>query len=98
MTGGYVAPGVLEGIEYVFSAGVAENSDFEYELAEKQIPINLIDFSVDRPAKNHELFEFTKAALAPNTLGEQLLSLDDWVKSTETDSSKMLLKMDIEGD
>jgi len=95
--GGYVIPDLLEDLEYAFSAGVADNSDFENDLAESGIPVNMIDFSVETPSRNHELFQFSNAVLAPSTLGSSFISLEDWVNSAKSPSSNMLLKMDIEG-
>jgi hypothetical protein len=95
--GGYVIPDLLPDFEYAFSAGVADNSDFEYDLAESGIPVNMIDFSVQMPARTHELFQFSKVALAPITQGSSFISLEDWVSSSGVSFSNMLLKMDIEG-
>jgi FkbM family methyltransferase len=95
--GGYVIPDLLESLDYAFCAGVADNSDFEYDLADSGISVFMIDFSVEAPARNHKLFQFSRFALAPSTRGTSFISLEDWVNQSKAASSNMLLKMDIEG-
>ena len=99
--GGYLIPNDLKGIKACFSAGVANNSDFEYQLAEQDIICFLADASVDNPCTQHNNFNFTKNYI--KAIGSQgSITLDDWINkaiaSTPLPLSDYILSMDIEGD
>lgn len=93
--GGYLLPNELEGINYCYSAGVSDNSDFESHLTTYGIKCFLTDYSVDGPAKENPLFRFSKKFLG-NKIDLKSIRLDTWIQQNESDD-QMLLKMDIEG-
>lgn len=95
--GGYLVPGVLDGIEACFSPGVNTVSGFELDCAERGMRVFLADGSVRGPAAEHELFEFTHKFVGATT-DETYMTLDDWVAgSLPSSDSELLLQMDIEG-
>ena len=93
--GGYLVPNDLEGIKYCYSPGVSNNSDFEDQLATYGIECFLADYSVDGPAKENPLFQFTKKFLG-NKNDTKTIRLETWIKENKSDD-EMLLQMDIEG-
>jgi hypothetical protein len=95
--GGYLIPNCLDGIQACFSPGVNEVSGFEVDCANLGIPVYLADASVDSPAQQHKLFEFTKKYIGAFSEGD-FISMDLWVASClDTSSSDLMLQMDIEG-
>ncbi|MEP3200120.1 MAG: FkbM family methyltransferase [Lentilitoribacter sp.] len=96
--GGYLLPDVMAGIEKCFSPGVDVSSDFEDELAERfGMKCYLADYSVDGPASENPSFHFDKKFLGVQN-NDQFIRLEDWVeKYAATDTSDLLLQMDIEG-
>lgn len=94
--GGYLIPNDLEGVKYCFSPGVAENSDFEYELYKTfNIHSYLSDYSVDKPGVACEGFKFQKKFLDSKTNAVND-TLSDWITKEKNDDD-MILQMDIEG-
>jgi FkbM family methyltransferase len=55
----------------------------------------LADYSVDKPAIDNSLFNFTKKYLG-NKNDYQTIRLESWIKDNKSDD-EMLLQMDIEG-
>lgn len=97
--GGYLLPDDLNEVKFCLSPGVAETSDFEFQLAsEYDILCCLSDFSVNGPAVQHSLLHFTKKFISSYN-DEQNLRLDDWVDACENRYGKgdLLLQMDVEG-
>ncbi len=94
--GGYLVPDDLEGIQRVFSPGVADSMDFEYEFLERGIPCELIDGSIDNPPITNDLVNFRKLWLSSVTT-EGSISLNDWIESRSAAGEELLLQMDIEG-
>ena len=95
--GGYLIPALDVGFDGCFSAGVADNVEFELEVASKwEIPVDLIDASVDSPPVKSEHFKFQKLFLGSKTSG-QFVSLNDWVTSSSQTGRDLILKVDIEG-
>lgn len=97
--GGYLVPNDLNDIHFCMSPGVAESSDFEFQLAsDYNIPCCLADFSVDGPAVHHPLFHFTKKFVSSYNDGQNM-RLTDWVHASEDRYGKgdLLLQMDVEG-
>ena len=92
--GGYLVPDDLDGIKYCYSPGVSNNSDFEDQLATYGIECFLADYSVDGPAKENPLFQFTKQFLG-NKNDTKTIRLETWIKDNKSDD-EMLLQMDIE--
>jgi hypothetical protein len=94
--GGYLVPDDLEGIQRVFSPGVADSMDFECEFLERGIPCELIDGSIDNPPIANNLVKFSKLWLSSATT-EDSISLNDWLESRAAVGEELLLQMDIEG-
>lgn len=95
--GGYLIPDDLGGIEYVFSPGVAAESGFEEDLANRGMTIFMADRSVSGPTIHNERFNFVpKFVGSLNTNGD--MTLDAW-KSDSIGGypGDLLLQMDIEG-
>ena len=58
--GGYVVPNDLDGINFCFSPGVGNISDFENELSLKKIKSFLADYSINYDSKNNPMIDFEK--------------------------------------
>jgi hypothetical protein len=93
--GGYLIPDDLDCVDACFSAGVSEVSNFENDLAKRNIKCFLADYSVDRPAIQNDLFDFEKKYIGP-TLDERFISLENWIKLKAPDACESILQMDIE--
>jgi hypothetical protein len=94
--GGYLLPDDLAGLVACFSPGVADNSNFEFDMARRGIPCFMADFSVDGPAIQHPLFRFDKKFLGPADAGVHM-RLETWVNKYVPGTSDLILQMDIEG-
>jgi hypothetical protein len=94
--GGYLVPNDLEGIDRCFSPGVSTSSDFELDLANRGISCYMADYSVEQPPIQHALFQFEKKFLGSEN-NEKFLTLESWVAKYGSNSSDMVLQMDIEG-
>ena len=93
--GGYLIPNDFEGIGGLFSPGVAEDASFERHFADLGIECFLADGSVSNAPISHEKINFIGKYLglkndAMNT------SLEAWIEEN-SDSSELILQMDIEG-
>ncbi|HEU5406627.1 MAG TPA: hypothetical protein VFU48_02600 [Nitrospira sp.] len=96
--GGYLIPDDLEGIEYCFSPGIDTKSQFESDLADRNIRSFLADYSVDKPAIQRPEFVFDKKFLGPSDR-DPYFTLATWKNKYLKDySTDLLLQMDIEGD
>jgi hypothetical protein len=95
--GGYLIPDDLDGIEYCFSPGVSSISEFENQLANRNIKSFLADFSVDGPAIYRPEFEFDKKFVGPND-SDRFITLASWKDKYLKDyRGDLILQMDIEG-
>lgn len=95
--GGYLIPDDLESIHACFSPGVSLVSGFERDCADRGMKVFLTDKSVDRPAEEHELFQFSKMFIGAIS-NEEFMTLDDWVDASLSEQeSDLLLQIDIEG-
>jgi hypothetical protein len=95
--GGYLVPDDLAGIRHAFSPGVANESGFETDLAERGLDVFLADYSVEGPARRHTRFVFDKRFVGCVT-DQRYMTLDDWhAAKLGRDESDLLLQMDIEG-
>jgi FkbM family methyltransferase len=98
--GSYLVPNDLQAIEACFSPGVSNIIMFEQELAEHySIPSYLCDASVeqDQLDLNDSYHQFNQLWLGGYD-GENTQSLDSWVaRSEHSESSNLILQMDIEG-
>ena len=96
--GGYLVPNILENINFCFSAGVGEISNFERDLSKKyNIKSFLADASVNGPAINDRNFFFTQKFLS-SVNNDENITLSNWLiqSDVKVDSGK-ILQMDIEG-
>ena len=96
MDGGYLVPDDLEGITACFSPGVKDSSDFELDVAARDIPCFMADFSVDGLPVQHPKFDFMKKFIGAVET-EDFITLDGWVDAKAPGDSDLLLQMDIEG-
>ena len=97
--GGYLVPDNLEGIEACFSPGVNNISGFELDCIKYGMKVFMADKSVDRPNLDiaEDKYEFIKKFIGC-TNDEHFITMDNWVNSSGvSDSSDLLLQMDIEG-
>ena len=100
--GGYLVPDCISDIKYCFSPGVAESSDFELSLANRNMEIFLADRSVDAPPITHPNFHFQKKFIASRSSTiDGLMTLDSWysemIEPPTDHSPEAILQMDIEG-
>ncbi len=96
--GGYLVPDDLEGIKACFSPGVDTKVDFENDLATKEIPSFLADFSVENIPNQNKLFTFEKKFLGIKNDYENI-NINTWIKKhfPEKSTDEFILQMDIEG-
>ncbi len=96
--GGYLVPDVLENINFCFSAGVGDVSNFEKELSIKHnIKSFLADGSVNCPPIEDKNFFFTKKFLS-SINDSKNITLSDWlIQSNVKEETGKILQMDIEG-
>jgi hypothetical protein len=94
--GGYLIPNDLEGIGGMFSPGVADNSDFEEQIAERGIECYLADGSVEEPPSKNKKFHFLKKFIGVND-NESSISLEKWIHQENPPKGDLILQMDIEG-
>ncbi len=94
--GGYLVPDDFDQIVACFSPGVADSSDFELDLAKRQIPSFMADYSVDGPSVKHDLFHFEKKFLG-SVDSDQFMTLESWINQSLVSLGDMILQMDIEG-
>ena len=95
--GGYLLPDVLSSVDGVFSAGIAENSDFEYYLAEVfGLPVDCLDASITNMPQQHKNFRFLRKFLGTSP-GFDFVNLDGWLSGSNQRGLNMILKIDIEG-
>ena len=93
--GGYLLPNDLEGINFCFSPGVSDNSNFEKELHDNfNIKSFLCDYSVNGPAIKCDGFSFEKKYLASFNY-DNYFTLEKWMNKCKY-SGDLLLQMDIE--
>lgn len=94
--GGYLLPDDLDGIAACFSPGVAQVIGFDLALADRGIPVHMIDASVPSLPQEHPLIDFEPLFLGSRTK-PGWTSLDDWVERRAPDGGDLVLQMDIEG-
>lgn len=94
--GGYLVPDDLGGIAGLVSPGVGPVASFELDLAQKGIPVVLVDHTVPSPPESHELFEFVPKRLAAVSSYESVTIprlLEEFMPPGD-----LVLQLDIEGD
>ncbi len=95
--GGYLVPNDLSGIEYCFSPGVGPSTDFELQLADRNIRSFLADYSVESPPVDRPEFTFDRKYLGASDT-EPYVTLASWKnKYLREYMGDLLLQMDIEG-
>ena len=95
--GGYLIPDDLEGVEYCFSPGVRDISDFENQMADLGIRSFLADYSIDKPSILRPEFTFDKIFLGSSDRGN-FITLASWKDKYIKDyAGDLILQMDIEG-
>ena len=95
--GGYLLPDVLEKVKYCFSPGVGNFSQFERDLAKRNIKSFLADFKVDKP-KDIGLCDFEKKFIR-SFQSDNSLEINNWIESklnTEVQHD-LMLQVDVEG-
>lgn len=94
--GGYIVPNDLSKIDALYSPGVANNSNFELELAHKDIKSYLIDYSVDKAAVDHANIHFDKKFLGAED-NEIFWTLSTWINKYTPNDKNLMMQIDIEG-
>lgn len=95
--GGYLVPNDLEGIEALYSPGVALVAGFEKDCADRGMKVFCADDSVEQLPEQHENIYFLKKYIGAST-HKNFITLDDFVLSTIPDSdTDLMLQIDIEG-
>ena len=96
--GGYLVLDDLGGIVCCFSAGVGDNSSFELDCLNKNIPSFLADYSVDAPPVELASCTFSKKFIG-TVNNDRFMTLDRWVARSPIPEhdSELILQMDIEG-
>lgn len=96
--GGYLVPDDFEGIEECFSPGSNLLWSFEKSL---QTQFGIRSFMCDtldqKPSDLTNFQEFTQGWVGPYSDGQKFISLGDWMKSSVSTNSDLILQMDIEG-
>jgi hypothetical protein len=84
-------------VDGVFSAGISDNVDCEFELASRMnIPVDSLDASIYQLPKFHQKFSFQRKFLGAHEIGE-FTTLKNWMSGSLQTGSNLLLKLDIEG-
>ena len=94
--GAYLLPNDLEGIEAVFSPGVADVATFEEQMAELGMNCFLADASVESSPVSGPRIHFLKKFIGIADSGEYI-RMDTWVNQNAPGKSDLILQMDIEG-
>jgi hypothetical protein len=94
--GGYLIPDDLEGLDAIYSPGVAASSDFEAYFASQGLRCFLADNSVDSPPIHNDKIIFEKKHIGLSTSGYEM-TLENWVLRNTPHSTNLVLQMDIEG-
>jgi hypothetical protein len=95
--GGYLLPDDIEGIDAVYSPGVADTATFESFFADRGVDSYLIDASVSAPPVHNDRFHFQGIWLAAESVDGVSITLEDWLNENNPTSRSLLLQIDIEG-
>jgi len=94
--GSYVLPkDVINSKNYLISGGIANNNEFELELAKKGVIGIQIDNSIKNPPKEHPNLSFRIATLGAKD-GPQTVSLENLISNVPI-KKELIVKLDIEG-
>lgn len=94
--GGYLLPDDFGGVAACFSPGVAGEIGFDTEIADRGIPVHMIDRSVPGLPLVHESIDFEPLFLGART-EPGWTDLLDWVERRAPGTDDLILEMDIEG-
>ena len=94
--GGYLVPDDLLDLAACFSPGVAGEIGFDVDLADRGIPIHMIDKSVTGLPVHHDLIDFEPLFVGTRT-EPGWTTLADWVERRAPGSDDLMLEMDVEG-
>ncbi|MEM6932128.1 MAG: FkbM family methyltransferase [Pseudomonadota bacterium] len=95
--GGYLVPDDLEGLAACLSPGTSTEAGFDYEMADRGMPVIMADPTVEGPPVEHPNFRFEKKSVGSrdDTTSTTLRRLiEKHLADTEGD---LILQMDIEG-
>lgn len=96
--GGYVLWDDPVTPDALLSAGVASESGFELDYAERGVSCFLADGTVDGPPVISQNFNFQKKMIGESSRGEEWQNLTEWIADCNLVNSRNLtLQMDIEG-
>lgn len=93
--GGYLIPDDLDGLDGIYSPGVAESSEFEGYFLARGLKCYLADNSVSSPPIIDENIVFEKKHLGLWET-ESEMTLENWVLRNTPNAHNLLLQMDIE--
>lgn len=94
--GSYVLPrDVISSKSYLISGGIANNNEFEIELAKKGVTGIQVDNSIKNPPKEHPNLSFRIATLGAKD-GPQTVSLENLISKAPI-KKDLIVKLDIEG-
>jgi len=94
--GSYVLPkNIINSKSYLISGGIANNNEFELELAKKGVIGIQIDNSIKNPPKEHPNLSFRIATLGAKD-GPQTVSLENLISNAPI-KKELIVKLDIEG-
>ena len=92
--GGYLVPDDLSGLAGCISPGVSDEVSFDLALAQRGLPVLMLDASVEAPPVAHPLFTFLPRHLAVREgLGRTTLA----AAAARWPTGDLLLQIDIEG-
>lgn len=97
--GGYLVPDIMNNIDYSFTLGVGNDTSFEMDLALRGTKCFMADYSVNGPTSSNENFFFIKKFIKGYN-SKNNIRFEDWKSNCigEDYDSKILIKIDIEGD
>jgi hypothetical protein len=96
--GGYLLPDDLDGVSACISPGVSTECGFDRQIADRGIPVFLLDASVPSAPVHHDQFRFFPLFLGSRTASEFVTIDDFYQKHLESKHDEdLLLQMDIEG-
>lgn len=97
--GGYLVPEIEDQINYLWSAGVADdvNLELSFVAGSDSRRVFLVDGSIPYLPSEHPQFTFAKSYLGNSGSFENEVSLTEWLSSNGYMTGRSMLSMDIEG-
>jgi hypothetical protein len=94
--GGYLVPSdFFKYIDTCFSCGISDDDSFDYDCANKGINVFQFDPTIQKSPRLHNLITFYKNAVGQYE-GKKHLCFDQIFEITETISTNVMLKIDVE--